>query len=192
MVPESWCSCRKGRGMSLSLSPLQSTFWSFAETLLQLAILPRQAAAWLLQLPRNCCHFSSLTVRRQECGKASGTSICTSRSSYPLLQSRQQSEVAIGSNVGTSATWLILVVLCLCKAEFHPWAAHAACFKPWPRAVSSPWRSLLTEEPWRSVSGYYLQGQTLLSVNHTSCAAFAPTHDMMSLSLWVSEPYTVV
>lgn len=157
MVPESWCSYRKGRGTPPSLSPSQSTFWSFAETLLQLAILPLQAAAWLLQLPRNCCHFSSLTVRRQECGKASGTSVCASSSSYPLLQSRQQSEVAIGSNVGTSATWLILMILCLCEAEFHPWAAYATCFKAWLRAVSNPWRSLLTE-PWRSEHGYYLQG----------------------------------
>lgn len=72
----------KAEGCLLPLGPSQSTSWSFAGALLQLVILPLQAAAW--QLPRNHSHFSSLTVRRQEFGKASGTSVCKSSSSYPL------------------------------------------------------------------------------------------------------------
>lgn len=101
----------------LPRGPLQSTFCrSFARTLLQLPILPLQETAWLLELPRNHCLFSSLTVKRQEFWKASVTSVCKSSSSHPLPQSSQQSEVAIGNNVGTCATLLIFVILCLCEA----------------------------------------------------------------------------
>lgn len=53
----------KAEGCLLPLGPLQSAFWSFVGTLLQLAILPLQAAAWLLLLARNRCHF---IVRKQE------------------------------------------------------------------------------------------------------------------------------
>lgn len=57
----------KAEGCLLPIGPLQSTFCrSFAGILLQLALLPLQASAWLLQSPSNHCHFSSLTVRRQE------------------------------------------------------------------------------------------------------------------------------
>lgn len=108
MVPESWCSCRKSRGMSPSLRPFTKHF----------LVLCRDLASACHPTPASRClalavtqeSLSILLTQCEETGVWKGLwSLCKSSSSYPLLQPSQPSEVAKGSNMGTSAMWLILV-----------------------------------------------------------------------------------